>query len=91
MLTCADLCCADLSGGVQHVSPYGQSLLSSSGAVRTPLGHDNYAVAFASGGSTGRMKFVYRSEWEGDAMLCYAMICSMLRCAVIEWSFVSYD
>jgi hypothetical protein len=59
----------------QHVHPYGEDFLSSSSSsssssagsgVRTLSGHDRYAVAFASGGSTGRMKFVYRSEWEGD-------------------------
>ncbi len=50
---------------VQHVHPYGDDFLSSIGHIKTPNGHDSYAVAFASGGTTGNMKFVYRSDWEG--------------------------
>lgn len=37
------------------VPPYGAGLLATD---------DQYTVAFATGGTTGRMKFVYRNEWE---------------------------
>lgn len=48
--------------------PYGSEYLSASGALKVPNGHDSFSVAFASGGSTGKMKFVYRSAWEGKLM-----------------------
>lgn len=38
-----------------RVPPYGSELISFD---------DTYAVAFATGGTTGRMKFVYRNDWE---------------------------
>ena len=52
--------------------PYGAGFLSATAPLQTPAGHDAYAVAFASGGSTGQMKFVYRTEWEGSEVQCSA-------------------
>jgi hypothetical protein len=59
---------------LQHVHPYGSEYLSASGALKVPNGHDSFSVAFASGGSTGKMKFVYRSAWEGKLM-CLILAC----------------
>ena len=41
----------------QHVPPYGD-------AQSTLITSDQYGVSFASGGTTGNMKFVYRAWWE---------------------------
>lgn len=54
-----------------HVPPYGTNLISQQDAlppsrdsVSSPVALCKYEIAFASGGTSGQMKFVYRTAWE---------------------------